>query len=58
MLVNLKYPKRGKIDQDQQLDYTFSGKHLIVAVRHIIDPGKHETVIEVASDSDLDEGEV
>lgn len=58
MLVNLKYPKRGKIDQDQQLDYTFSGKHLIVALRHIIDPTKHETVIEVCSDSDLDEGEV
>jgi hypothetical protein len=58
MLVNLKFPKRGKVGADEQLDYTSSGKHLIVAVRHVIDPSKHETVIEVCSDSDLEEGEV
>ena len=58
MLVNLKFPKRGKVGSDEQLDYTSSGKHLIVAVRHVIDPSKHETVIEVCSDSDLEEGEV
>ncbi len=53
MIVDLKYPKRGKIDQDEQLDYSFSGKHIIVAVRQIVMVDRHETVIEVAADSDL-----
>ena len=53
MIVDLKYPKRGKIDNTEELDNSFSGKQLVIAVRHIIIPSKHETIIEVASDSDM-----
>lgn len=54
MLVNLNYPKRGSLNADDQLDPSFSGKQLILALRHIIIPSQHETVIEVASDSEVD----
>ena len=36
---------------DEIDDESISGKHLIVATRHIITNNKHETVIEVATDS-------
>lgn len=36
---------------DESNDESISGKHLIIATRHIITNNKHETVIEVATDS-------
>jgi len=54
MIVNLKYPKRGSINEDDPLDPSFSGNHMILAVRHIIRPTQHDTIIEIASDSEID----
>lgn len=54
MLVDLNYPKRGNISEDEQNDLSFSGRQLILAVRHVITPSQHETAIEVASDSEPD----
>lgn len=54
MLVDLQYPKRGKMNNNEQYDPSFSGRQLVMALRHIISPSQHETVIEVASDSDPD----
>lgn len=50
--VYLKYPKRGVYDSPSDvMDKTLEGKYLIVAARHIIRYDKHETLLEVASDS-------
>jgi len=38
-------------DQNDSRDQSIYGKYLIVATRHIIQQSKHETVIEVATDS-------
>jgi len=54
MILDLKYPKRGKIKEDDSLDPSFSGKHMILAVRHVIRPTQHDTILEIASDSDID----
>jgi hypothetical protein len=57
-MVNLFVPRFGikehnATDKDS-LDTTLSGKYIIVGVRHIIQYNKHETIIEVASDSNMD----
>jgi hypothetical protein len=50
--VYLKYPKRSITDNPSEaLDKTLEGKYLIVAARHIIRFDRHETLIEIASDS-------
>jgi len=50
--VYLNYPKRGVYDNPSEaMDKTLQGKYLIVAARHIIRYDKHETLLEVASDS-------
>jgi hypothetical protein len=54
MLVDLIYPKRGNLNNDEQDDTSFSGRQLIMALRHVITPSQHETAIEVASDSEPD----
>lgn len=54
MILDLKYPKRGNLREGDELDTSFSGKHMIVAVRQIIRPTQHDTVLEIASDSDTD----
>jgi hypothetical protein len=38
-------------DVTEQYDKSVSGKYLIVATRHIINPQKHETFCEIATDS-------
>ncbi len=50
--VNVKYPSRAILDDTSEpYDKTLYGKYLIVATRHIIRYDKHETILEVASDS-------
>jgi hypothetical protein len=56
-MVNLFVPRFGIKDDNATardlLDTKMSGKYIIVGVRHIIQYNKHETIIEVASDSNL-----
>lgn len=52
MLVDLQYPKRGLKTNDKN-DDTFSGKSLVIAVRHVFMPDKYETLLEISSDSDV-----
>ncbi len=54
MILDLKYPKRGNLREDDELDTSFSGKHMIIAVRQVIRPTQHDTILEIASDSDID----
>jgi hypothetical protein len=50
--VLVKYPSRSIVDDSSDpYDKTLYGKYLIVATRHIIKYDKHETILEVASDS-------
>jgi hypothetical protein len=50
--ANLLVPKRGEKDVSESTeDLSLSGKYLIVATRHIVSYQKHETIIEVATDS-------
>lgn len=53
MLVDLKYPKRGNITEKKQLDASFAGRHMILAIRHMVTPEIHETFLEISSNSDL-----
>lgn len=39
-------------DQTQELDLDLTGRYVVVAVRHVIKYDKHETLLEVAADSD------
>ena len=43
--------QKNSTDQDDSRDQSIYGKYLIVATRHIIQQSKHETLIEVATDS-------
>jgi len=56
-MVNLFVPRFGTKEQNgdatDALDTTLTGKYIIVGVRHIIKSNKHETIIEVASDSNM-----
>jgi len=49
-LVNLDYPKFS-IKQDEVLDDTLSGRYIITGVRHIIRYNRHETLLEICTDS-------
>lgn len=52
LTANLTIPSRGeKAKGIDETDYSLSGKYLITATRHIITYMKHETVMEVATDS-------
>jgi hypothetical protein len=52
LTANLIVPKRGEKAVSENIeDKSLSGKYLIIAARHIINYQKHETVIEVATDS-------
>jgi len=55
--VNINVPKFGqKIDGDtanDSLDKSLSGKYIITSTRHLLRAGVHETIIEVASDSNV-----
>lgn len=56
--INMLIPIRGQKtddDSDENMDLTLMGKHLIIATRHIIRYDKHETIIEVATDSTYQE---
>lgn len=57
-IVNLKYPKKGMIDNEKNLDSSFSGKHMVFAVRHVITPQVHQTILEIAANSDVDEADL
>lgn len=52
MLVDLQFPKRGLKKSNDTEDDTFTGKSLIIAVRHVFMPDKYETILEICSDSD------
>lgn len=52
MIVNMNYPKRGLKSGTDVHDLSFSGKHLIIAVKHSFEYDKYETVLEICSDSD------
>lgn len=54
MMVDLKYPKRGVNFDNDNYDKSFAGRHLIVAVRHYLNLLKHETLIELSTDSELE----
>jgi hypothetical protein len=50
--VNVKAPQIGILNKSTtEDDKSINGKYLIIASRHIISFEKHETIIEVASDS-------
>jgi len=49
--LNLKVPARNLDNNQDAFDKTLYGKYLITATHHIIQYDKHETVIEVATDS-------
>ena len=50
--VYLRIPDRSiKVDNEVKLDKTLDGKYIITAAHHIIGRSKHETIIEVATDS-------
>lgn len=50
--VNFKVPERAiKIDNEVKEDKSLSGKYIITSAHHIIGRSKHETVLEVATDS-------
>lgn len=52
LTANLVIPTRGeKAAGVDSIDYSLSGKYLIVASRQMITSQKHETIIEVATDS-------
>jgi hypothetical protein len=58
-MVYLEVPefkgKESSTDQTQELDLDLTGKYVVVAVRHLIKYDKHETLLEVAADSDSSE---
>jgi hypothetical protein len=47
-------PKNTGYEKDDMLDSSVYGKYLIIGTRHIIQNGKHETVLEVARESTQD----
>lgn len=50
--VNVLSPNRSfERDQDGNIDFSVFGKYLIVGVRHIIQYDKHETVLELVTES-------
>jgi hypothetical protein len=52
LMANLRLPMRSeKAKGADNTDHSLNGKYLIVATRHIITYQKHETVMEVATDS-------
>jgi hypothetical protein len=50
-MVNVTVPKFAITKNDETIDETVSGKYIIIGARHIIRYNKHETIIEVATDS-------
>jgi hypothetical protein len=56
-MVQVNVPRFGIKDQNaterDSLDETMTGKYLIIGTRHIIKTNKHETLIEVATDSNI-----
>jgi hypothetical protein len=52
-MIELLVPKRNNIDKDEYTDgdKTLSGKYLITGLRHVIKFDKHETLLEVVTDS-------
>ena len=52
LTANLRLPARSeKAKGSDNVDHSLNGKYLIVATRHIITYEKHETIMEVATDS-------
>jgi hypothetical protein len=49
--LNIMKPKNSGYENDNMLDSSLYGKYLIVGTRHIIQHGKHETLIELARES-------
>jgi hypothetical protein len=50
--VYLKVPVRGtKVDKEAKIDDTLDGKYIITATHQVIRKDRHETIIEVATDS-------
>lgn len=57
VMVNVNVPKFAikdpNVSYGDSIDKSLSGKYLIIGARHIIKYNKHETVIEVATDSNI-----
>ena len=52
--ANIEVPHRYvEENKSDMVDTTLSGKYIITGVRHIIRFDKHETIIEVATDSSM-----
>lgn len=52
--INMLVPVRGEKydgDPDDNLDMSLTGRYLIIATRHIIKYDRHETILELATDS-------
>ena len=49
--VELKIPLRGLTTGSDSIDKVISGKYIIIATRHIIRYDRHETIIDVTTDS-------
>ena len=49
--LNLNFPPRNANRDVDGTDESLNGKYIILAARHMIKPNKHETVLEVATDS-------
>jgi hypothetical protein len=47
----LKMPNRAAADDSEDYDPTLYGKYLIIGTRHMIKYDKHETIVELATDS-------
>ena len=49
--LNLNFPPRNASNQIDGMDESLNGKYIILAARHMFKQNKHETVLEVATDS-------
>jgi hypothetical protein len=49
--INFNLHSLNPIDKIKKLDKFYSGKYLVTAVRHIIQPNRYQTILEIAKDS-------
>lgn len=49
--INFNLHSLNPIDNIKKLDKFYSGKYLVTAVRHIIQPNRYQTILEIAKDS-------
>jgi hypothetical protein len=49
--LNILKQKSSYYDENQNVDSSLFGKYLVIATRHMIRDNKHETVLELVTDS-------